>query len=176
MKKHFSLLGIMIMAAFSAMANGDPVAVYSALTLSPTPVAKHVPEVQLVDEFVTFTPNDRYMDVTVRYLLHNNSKRSFDKLPYGFPIDYFGSGPARWENQDNITESMMEVGWRDSYIRNVSFTLGDRQLKWQCSLDTIIVPEKESLYLDVFSDIEPDSAGTYSQKIINRMYAEYGEH
>ena len=164
------------MAAFSAMANGDPVAVYSALTLSPTPVAKHVPEVQLVDEFVTFTPNDRYMDVTVRYLLHNNSKRSFDKLPYGFPIDYFGSGPARWENQDNITESMMEVGWRDSYIRNVSFTLGDRQLKWQCSLDTIIVPEKESLYLDVFSDIEPDSAGTYSQKIINRMYAEYGEH
>ncbi len=166
----------MIMAAFSAMANGDPVAVHSALTLSPTPVAKHVPEVQLVDELVTFTPNDRYMEVIVRYNLQNNSNHTFDKLPYGFPIDYFGSGSARWENQDNISESEMEVGWRDSYIRNVCFTLNDRQLKWQCSRDTIIVPEKKTLFSDVFYDIEPDSAGTYSQKIINRMYAEYGEH
>lgn len=163
------------MAALSAMANGDPVAIYSALTLSPTPVAKHVPEVQLVDEFVTFTPNDRYMDVTVRYLLHNNSKRSFDKLPYGFPIDYFGSGPAGWDFRDMFSESMMEVGWRDSYIRNVCFTLNDRQLPWQCSRDTIIVPEKKTLFMDYFIEIKPDSADTYSHHIIDSLYKMYGE-
>ena len=175
MKHHLLLLGTLLLAAASASANGDPVAVRSALTLSPTPVAMHVPEVQLADEYVTFTPRDRYMEVCVRYLLHNRSNRTFEKLPYGFPIDYFGSGPAKWDFLDDYSESQQEVGWRDGYIRNVSFTLGDRQLPWQCSRDSVIVPAKKTLADDLCELIKPDSADGYSQHIIDSLHKVYGE-
>ncbi|MBO7625028.1 MAG: hypothetical protein J6S82_06980 [Bacteroidales bacterium] len=174
MKHHLLLFCTLLLAAASASANGDPVAVRSALTLSPTPVAMHVPEVQLADEYVTFTPRDRYMEVCVRYLLHNRSNRTFEKLPYGFPIDYFGSGPARWVDHEEGTESEREIGWRDGYVRNVCFTLNDRQLPWQCSRDSVIVSRKKILNPEAFDD-NPDSAGTYSQRMIKKAYAEYGD-
>ena len=112
-KRHLfraALCNIMLLSASSAFANGDPVAIYSAISLSPTPVAVHIPEVQLEDEYVTFTPRDRYMDVYVRYLLHNKSDRAFKKLAYGFPIDYLGSGPAKWKDIDEFSESQEEIG------------------------------------------------------------------
>ena len=178
MKHTLPTLCILLLATMTARANGDPVAVHSALTLSPTPVAVHVPEVQLVDEVVSFVPRDRYMEVTVRYLLHNRSSRNFDKLPYGFPIDYFGSGKARWEGLDDYSESQQEVGWRDGYIRNVSFTLGEKQLTWQCSRDSIIVPKEltpDFEFLD-YKGEKPDSADSYSQEKIKKLYAKYGDH
>ena len=175
MKHHLILFCTLLLAAASASANGDPVAVRSALTLSPTPVAMHVPEVQLADEYVTFTPRDRYMEVCVRYLLHNRSNRTFEKLPYGFPIDYFGSGSAQWDFLDDYSESQQEVGWRDGYIRNVCFILGDRQLPWQCSRDSVIVPAKKTLADDLCELIKPDSADGYSQHIMDSLHKVYGE-
>ncbi len=163
----------MLASAMVVWANGDPVAVRSALTLSPTPVAVHVPEVQLVDEHVSFVPHDRYMDVTVRYLLHNRSSRSFDSLPYGFPIDYWGSGPARWTDLGDYSESEMEVGWRDSYIRNVNFMLGDKQLPWQCSRDTVITPSRKIIAYDALIDI--DTVGRNIKHIKDSLFAIYGE-
>ena len=163
---------VTLLTAHTVCGNGDPVAVRSAITLSPTPVAVHVPEVQLVDEVVSFVPRERYMEVTVRYLLHNKSARSFDKLPYGFPIDYFGSGEAQWVSLDEYSESDQEVGWRDSYIRNVCFTMNGKQLSWQCSRDTIITPSQPYL-ADL--DVEPDSADGYSKKLIDSLYALYGD-
>ena len=164
----------MLASAVAVWANGDPVAVRSALTLSPTPVAVHVPEVQLVDEHVTFVPRGLHTEVTVRYLLHNRSSRSFDSLPYGFPIDYWGSGKAEWVNLDDITESQQEVGWRDGYIRNVSFMLGDRQLQWQHSKDSVIRPPQKYLYTLELDD-QPDSADGYSKHFVDSLYALYGE-
>ena len=173
MKHTLPFLCILLLAAMTAYANGDPVAVRSAITLSPTPVAVHVPEVQLVDEVVSFVPRDRFMEVTVRYLLHNRSNRNFDKLPYGFPIDYFGSGEAHWEPLDYITDSEQEVGWRDDYIRNVSFIMNGKQLSWQCSRDTVIAPPK--MYLTWELDVEPDSADGYSKKLVDSLYELYGD-
>lgn len=143
---HFLACCLLYGAVFVAWANGGPIRKYSAMTLSPQPVSVYVPEVQLVDECVSFTPNDRYMDVVVRYLLHNHSDSSFDNLPYGFPIDYFGSGSARWDYLNDYSEARQEVGWRDGYIRNLSFMLGERQLAWQCSQDTIIVPKSSATH------------------------------
>lgn len=162
-------LAMMLASVMVVWANGDPVAVRSAITLSPTPVAVHVPEVQLVDEVVYFTPRGRYMDVTVRYLLHNRSSRSFDSLPYGFPIDYWGQGEAHWEDIDEIFESQMEKGWRDSYIRNVSFTLGDRQLQWQCSKDTVILPPQPYLFEEF------DTTSEEGRREFDSLYAIYGD-
>ncbi len=164
----------MLASAISVWANGDPVAVRSALTLSPTPVAVHVPEVQLVDEHVSFTPRGLCTEVVVRYLLHNNSNRSFDSLPYGFPIDYYGSGESEWVNLDDFTESQQEVGWRDGYIRNVSFMLGARQLQWQHSRDSVIRPPQKYLFT-LELDALPDSGDDYSKHLIDSLYAIYGE-
>lgn len=170
-RKGFLTLALMLASVMVVWANGDPVAVHSAITLSPTPVAVHVPEVQLIDEVVYFTPRGRYMDVTVRYLLHNRSSRSFDSLPYGFPIDYWGQGePSYWEEIDDIFESQMEKGWRDSYIRNVSFTLGDRQLKWQCSKDTLLLPPQPYL-----SEAWFDTASEEGRREFDSIYAIYGD-
>ena len=174
MKQKLLIFFLLALSGLIGYGNGDPVAVHSALTLSPTPVAVHIPEVQLVDEVVTFTPRDRYMEVTVRYLLHNHSNRAFSKLPYGFPIDYYGSGAAKWELLDEFGESEQETGWRDGYIRNVCFTLGERQLPWQCSRDSIIVPQHKVFFEELF-DITPDSADRYSQRTIDSLYALYGE-
>lgn len=168
--KKLLTLAVMLASVMIVWANGDPVAVNSAITLSPTPVAVHVPEVQLVDEVVYFTPRGRYMDVTVRYLLHNRSSRSFDSLPYGFPIDYWGQGEAHWEDIDEIFESQMEKGWRDSYIRNVSFTLGDRQLKWQCSKDTLLLPPQPYI-----SEVWFDTASEEGRQEFDSLYAIYGD-
>ena len=163
-------LALLLASAISAWANGDPVAVRSALTLSPTPVAVHIPEVQLVDEHISFVPHDRYMEVTVRYLLHNRSARSFDSLPYGFPIDYYGSGKSHWTDIDDIFESQMEEGWRDDLIRNVSFTLGDRQLHWRCSKDTVLVPPQPYL-----SEAWFDTASEKGRREFDSLFAIYGD-
>ena len=48
-------------------ANGDPVASFSAMTLSRTPVAVHVPEVQLMQESLEITPMGTYTHVHVTY-------------------------------------------------------------------------------------------------------------
>lgn len=171
MRKGFLMLALMLASTMAVWANGDPVAVHSAITLSPTPVAVNVPEVQLIDEVVYFTPRGRYMDVTVRYLLHNRSSRSFDSLPYGFPIDYWGQGePSYWTEIDDIFESRMEKGWRDSYIRNVSFTLGDRQLKWQCSKDTLLLPPQPYL-----SEAWFDTSSEEGRREFDSIYAIYGD-
>lgn len=57
MFKRTLIFCVLVFCVLSVRANGDPVAVHSAITLSPTPVAVHVPEVQLVDEHVTFVPD-----------------------------------------------------------------------------------------------------------------------
>lgn len=170
MKNRILALCLLLAGTVVARANGDPVAIRSALTLSPTPVAVHIPEVQLVDEAVFFTPRDRYMEVTVRYVLHNRSSRSFERLPYGFPIDYWGQGKAHWEDIDDIFESQMEKGWRDNYIRNVSFTLGDRQLAWQCSKDTLIVPPEPYISEAFF-----DTSTAEGRHEFDSLYAIYGD-
>ena len=173
MFKRTLIFCVLVLCMLSVRANGDPVAVHSAITLSPTPVAVHVPEVQLVDEHVTFVPDGLYTTVTVRYLLHNRSSRSFDSLPYGFPIDYWGSGPAKWTNLDDYSESEMEVGWRDGYIRNVTFMLGDSQLPWQCSRDTVITPSRKIIADDVLIDV--DTVGRNFKHIEDSLFALYGE-
>lgn len=166
------LLVVLCGVAFS---NGDPVAVTSAITLSSSPVAVHVPEVQMLNEQVLFVPNGKYTEVTVRYLLHNQSKKDFKELPYGFPIDYYGTGEAQWGWLNDFTESRQMMGWRDDYVQNVIFSLDGRQLPWQCSKDTIIKPSEKILAGDIRVDLEPDSADGYSQKLIQKLYKEYGE-
>ena len=65
--KKFVLLAILLATTVAAKANGDPVAERSAMTLSRTPVAVHIPEVKLLDERCRFILRDGYTDVEVRW-------------------------------------------------------------------------------------------------------------
>ena len=116
--KKFLILMLLLVVGASLCANGDPVAERSALTLARTPVAVHVPEVQLLDERCRFTLHATRTDVEVRYLLHNRSQQDFRSLPYGFPVDWFGEGRVHWESRDIWSESLIERGWRDSYVQD----------------------------------------------------------
>ena len=137
MRKSLILFVLLLFGAV-LRANGDPVAERSALTLARTPVAVHVPEVKLLDEQCHFTLRDGYTEVEVRYLLHNQSAKDFRQLPYGFPVDWLGSGAAHWESRDFYSESIIEYGWRDSYVRDVMFSLDGQSLPWRCSGDTML--------------------------------------
>ena len=160
---------LLLLAGTTAMANGDPVLTRSAVTVSKTPVAIHVPEVQIVNEQLLFVPNGLYTEVTVRYLLHNHSKKSFSKLAYGFPIDYLAPSPNVW----SYGESTQELGWNDRYVKGVTFSLNGKELAWQCSGDTMVRPSERYIMTD-YIDVKPDSAGTFSQKAIELIIRDYG--
>lgn len=181
------LLVILLFAGVLAKANGDPVAYRSAMTLSCTPVAVHIPEVKLLDERCRLVLRDGYTEVEVRYLLYNNSKKDLRALPYGFPIDWYGEGKARWDMDNCITESEKEVGWRDNYVHNVSFVLNGKSLAWRQSADTVLEPSVR--YFDYDCEIEtptfyknddpllkPDSADWfYSAERTRQLVAKYGD-
>ncbi|MBO7489856.1 MAG: hypothetical protein J6T88_06235 [Bacteroidales bacterium] len=186
MKKTIILFTMLFVALCSIKANGDPVATRSAMTLSCTPVAVHIPEVKLLDERCRFVLRDGYTEVEVRYLLYNNSKKDLRALPYGFPIDWYGEGKSRWKSDNYITESIVERGWRDNYVRNVSFTLNGRGLPWRHSADTILepsVPYINHLYIVELEGIDwedplvkPDSTyDLYTAERTRQLVAKYGD-
>ncbi len=187
--KRFVLFVVLLVASVTAMANGDPVSHRSAMTLSRTPVAVHVPQVQLLDEQCRFTLGYGYTTVEVRYLLYNHSDSNFRALPYGFPVDWYGEGKAHWEYSD-FSESIDERGWRDSYVRDVLFSLDGRSLAVRHSSDTILVPSvafaDPSLILEFGIDgveydvddpmLQPDSADwNYSAKRSRQLVERFGE-
>lgn len=186
MKKSLILFLLLSLGAVMR-ANGDPVAERSALTLARTPMAVHVPEVKLLDEQCRFALHDGYTEVEVRYLLHNRSQRDFKSLPYGFPVDWLGEGPAHWESLNFVSESIVERGWRDSYVRDVMFSLDGRSLAWRCSADTVLKPSvpyiDEFLLMETGEDIDyedpllrPDSAdGNYSAERTRQILAKFGD-
>ncbi len=169
MKKTVLALLCLLMSS-SLWANGDPVAEYSAMTLSRTPVAVHVPEVQLMQESLEVTPMGTYTHVHVAYLLRNTSDKRFNNLFYGFPIDYIGSGTARWgDSEFPFSESVSEIGWRDSYIRNVAFTLNNNMLPWQCSADTVLSAPKPIL---TDEEAKADSLGALWEERVSKLLFE----
>ena len=136
---------------FTANANGGPVIELSAMRLSRTPVMRHCPEVRLIREEARFTPDGRYTNVEVKYLLQNTTEKTLENLWYGFPIDWYGS-------QDNVGLATVqpftdgygqEVGWRERYIQDVYFSLDGEELITFFSSNTVIRhghPLPKSLY------------------------------
>lgn len=168
-------------------ANGDPVAEWSALTLARRPVAVHVPEVQLLDERTHFTLRDGYVEVEVHYLLCNRSDRDFHALPYGFPVDWLGDTSAHWESSV-WSSSLVERGWRDSFVRDVMFSLDGQSLPWQRSADTVLQPRRAVCDTDFITEVletgqwvkdpllAPDlEANHYSEARTREIVDKYGD-
>lgn len=156
MKRTSTLLLLAILAT-KAFANGDPVVEYSALTLSRTPVSRHIPEIQIVHEWLDIYPADMHTRVHVRYRLHNTSDKDFTDIRYGFPIDWYGTNDSlSFAHRDVWTESLHEVGWRNDYVINVSFALNGKSLPWQYSKDSILHKKGSEEALRAMFDSEDD--------------------
>ena len=170
---------VLLLSSLFVFANGDPVAEYSALTLARTPIAVHIPEVQLVEENVSFRPCGLYTEVNVRYILVNNSDKDFKKISYGFPIDYEGAGPSWIGAMDMYTESEKEYGWRDSYVRDVNFLLNGKKLQWQCSKDTMIVQPKivglDEYTIENYYTFEEAESFWEDTAMWEKLYAKHGD-
>ena len=137
--KRYSLLFTLLFVAMWTFANGDPVIEHSSMTVSRTPISRHIPEIQIAYERLDITPADQYTHIEVLYRLRNTSRRTFRNIHYGFPIDWYGtSDTITLKNRDKWTESQREVGWRDDYVNDVSFSIDGKQLPWKCSADSLL--------------------------------------
>lgn len=135
--KRFETLLLALLVTVGLWANGDPTMNYCALMLSKTPVSRHIPEVQIVDEHIDFELLDRYTHVHVTYTLKNNSSKKFRNIAYGFPVDWKGEGGLHWK-EDYIFERAAQKGWSDDYVRNFSMKINGKRLKSRCSGDTLL--------------------------------------
>ena len=176
----FLSLILLTLIPFSAKANGGPVAELSALTLSRAPMMRHCPEVQLLREEVSFIPLYRYTMVEVKYLLHNTTAKELKDIWYGFPIDWYGSQDSTgWWTKQPFTDGYgQEVGWRNRYIRTISFFLNDKFLPCQESADSVLRkghPLPESMYdngepNELWDSVE-DAGGFYTVECdLNRRW------
>ena len=159
MKQRFHIAAV-IAAAFistAAWGNGDPVIEYSAVRRSANPVPMTISEIRVAAERLRIIPGLPWTRVIVEYDLVNDSNRNFEKINYGFPIDYIGDSKRLFLNDDGMTESMTEAGWSESNLKDVSFSFKGRELEWSSADETIRIaknvtpeddPEVEVPYFD----------------------------
>lgn len=159
MKQRFHIAAV-IAAAFistAAWGNGDPVIEYSAVRRSANPVPMTISEIRVAAERLRIIPGLPWTRVIVEYDLVNDSNRNFEKINYGFPIDYIGDSKRLFLNDDGMTESMTEAGWSESNLKDVSFSFKGRELEWSSADETIKIaknvtpeddPEVEVPYFD----------------------------
>lgn len=150
------LLSVFFVSVTEILANGDPVVNYSALALTCTPEPRRIPEIQLVSEDLVIELGCPMSCVKVKYVLQNTSDKHFDRIDYGFPIDWFGDGEAQILGATFYTMASQEFGWRDSYVQSVRFEIDDQDMPWKCSKDTLL---REGLLnkLKDYGDEEMDS-------------------
>ncbi|MBQ7672272.1 MAG: hypothetical protein IJS49_04255 [Paludibacteraceae bacterium] len=130
---------ILLLLPLLAQANGDPVATYCALTLSKVPVPRAIPEIQIERENLDITLEYGQARISVDYVLHNTSGKSFRDIHYGFPVDWEGDSLVHWID-DFYSESQYQKGWSDYYVRDFSFSLNGKPLTARMSGDTVVKP------------------------------------
>ena len=138
MKRTLFFLSVVWMS-LSAMANGDPVAEYCALTLSRMPVARAIPEIQIEREDLQIEFRDAHSRIKVDYVLRNTSGRNFRNIRYGFPVDWEGDSTVHWTD-DFFSEWAYQKGWSDDYVTDFSFSLNGKPLPAAMSDDTLLRP------------------------------------
>lgn len=128
---------LFLLLPWLVFANGDPVAYYCALTLSKTPVAQAIPEIQIEREDLHICFEHGRSHILVEYTLRNTSRKHFRNIHYGFPVDWAGDDSLHWEG-DFYTESVYQKGWSDDYVSDFSFRLNGQLLSANRSADTLI--------------------------------------
>lgn len=157
------------------IANGDPTDRHSALIGSSNPTPIKIADVQVLSEKLYIRPG-KYSQVTVKYVLWNNSNKDYIDIDYGFPVDYEGGG-EKYVNSgltpDYYSEGSQSIGWQDNYIKEISFYLDGKTLLSKASTEA--VHTKAQLNKDLLPDRKYFSSDKEGQKEYEEEYKAYIE-
>jgi hypothetical protein len=99
-----------------------------------------IADVQVLSEKLYIRPG-KYSQVTVKYVLWNNSGKDYIDIDYGFPVDYQGGG-EKYVNSgltpDYYSESSYTIGWQDNYIKDIFFYLDGKPLPSKASSEAVL--------------------------------------
>lgn len=152
MKKLFPLL-VLLCIPLSIFANGAPAYAKSSLWSVGNPTFRSISSIHILSERLNIKLNKDYSDVSVTYVLWNDSDTDFNNIEYGFPIDYV-----------KAREPDSSFDWKDSYIRSIEFRENEKILPHTKSSDIPLKEpsnnQKDKLYEWNFW-LSPESRDTY---------------
>lgn len=100
----FSLLFLLYIASQTMFPNGMGLYLISSTIGSSDPVFREIKDVTLLSEKLYFKINNSgSVDVTVKYVLSNNSQNDYLGLDYAFPVDYLSGINEGW---DRVSSSL----------------------------------------------------------------------
>jgi len=121
-KIKYLLLLLFLLSSTLIFSNGMGTYTISAATRSSDPICRDIKDITLLSEklYIKLTPG--WSDVTVKYILWNNSDKDYIDIDYAFPMDYAESGTSSYNN-------------RGEMIKNIFFSLDGQSLPYQHSED-----------------------------------------
>lgn len=163
----FSLF--LLLSAVVCNANGDPVVHYCAISRVANPEPLTLADLQIEREEVHFSRKGIYNVFDVVYTLVNRSDTTYQRIDYGFPIDYEDSENGLFGNEsDAIFESEWERGWNDRYIRQVAFRLDGFLLTSEVSVSQIKAAKYENGLMN--TENEDTEIVNYEPPVMRRWY------
>ena len=146
------IMGLMLLIPTQkARANGDPVIGFSSINRVGNPTPRPIKDVQILKERLLIQPRGAYTYVEVEYTLHNHSDKNYERIDYGFPIDYQGETGGTSFVDDYIREDLHEIGWQKEWIKDVRFSLDGKPLEWHAAHE-VVTPEHQE-YVIEYEDV-----------------------
>jgi len=143
-KKKCVLFFMLCLVTIGLMANGGGVDIISAAARSSDPVFRDIKDITLLSEklYIKLTPE--WSNITVKYVLWNNSDRDYLDIDYAFPIDYASSDNPRSTKEggvsiDNIC--FVQDGQSLSFDHSEDKFFEDKSLK-----EDMLIPSDFSLF------------------------------
>ena len=137
--RKFILLITGILLAVAALANGGGVYAVSSVTGSGNPVFRDIHDIYIISEKLDIKLIGPRSEITVKYLLWNNSDKDYNSIDYGFPVDYI----KYKEVEDDYNSKTFQ--WKDSYIQSIDFRFENEALTYKAS-EGKPLPNEDVLY------------------------------
>lgn len=127
----FLIIVFYILNLSGLSANGGGTYAISATMRSSDPIFREIKDITLLSEKLYIKLNSDRADVTVKYILVNNSDTDYKNIDYAFPIDYVSMDPPYTDR------------WSDTSLKNLNFLLNGESLPYKFSEEKI--QSKESI-------------------------------
>jgi len=121
-----------IISPSALYSNGMGTYTISAIMRSSDPILRDIKDVTLLSEKLYIKLNSGRSEITVKYILVNNSDRDYIDLDYAFPVDYIAlAGSSNQDKDGNYTGTIPE--FEKDGIKGIEFHLNGKELAHQHS-------------------------------------------
>lgn len=144
----YILFFVFCLVPFTVSANGMGTYAISATMRSSNPILRDIKDVTLLSEKLYIKLISGRSEITVKYILVNNSDKDYKNLDYAFPIDYV-RGNSEYDVESYNDSNVYDVlGWNDSSVRDVEFRMNDKTLQYTISKDKFLEKERVTGFYD----------------------------